>query len=122
MSDDVASKLRIVSEFYRDAPNMSDNVLSVWTTIDGEPHNTVVTGDDLLAVADLLDKPWKPSWWFRVVLEADGSVWCESSVPDEAIEALGSAPSPSRLERLWTLSVYQEEWRPESSSNWDIEE
>jgi hypothetical protein len=51
------------------------------------------------------DVVWEPTRWWRVV-DADGSLWCETSDESEARDAIRPG---DKLQRLW--AVAQQEWR-----------
>lgn len=56
---------------------------------------------------------WQPTIWWRVVRDVPEptrfDIWCETSDEQEARKAVGRAPYPARLERLWHVTLT--EWR-----------
>lgn len=53
---------------------------------------------------------WKPGRWWRIVNPADGSIWIETSDPDEAVAAARRTGWPLTREWVWERKLH--EYRP----------
>lgn len=56
-----------------------------------------------------LEAEFVPDRWWRVIYDAPGGVWCESSNEDEVRRSLDTCPSPGVLQRTYRREQFQ--WR-----------